>query len=147
MFVTALYKVYVIWKFCCTGNKAFMKVYQWFYWTSNPQFWEKSQPVPGTPKQSCSTLHNFSWKPCLLVPTVFLLTPTCSFIGTNCVPLHADLFLYSYETYFIQRLLKKNEQKLIRSFHFMFRYTDDVISVIIQSLVILLIASIPLSLK
>ena len=30
---------------CCTGNKAFMKVYQWFYWTSNPQFWEKSQSV------------------------------------------------------------------------------------------------------
>ena len=30
--------VYVIWTFCCTGNKAFMKVYKWFYWTSNPQF-------------------------------------------------------------------------------------------------------------
>ena len=41
---------YVIWKFCCTGNKAFMKVCQWFYWTSNPQFWEKSRPVPGGPK-------------------------------------------------------------------------------------------------
>ena len=34
MFVTALYKVYVIWRFCCTGNKAFMKVYKWLYWTS-----------------------------------------------------------------------------------------------------------------
>ena len=34
MFVTALYKVYVIWRFCCTGNKAFRKVYGWFYWTS-----------------------------------------------------------------------------------------------------------------
>ena len=30
-----------------------MKVYQWFNWTSNPQFWEKSQPVSGTTKQSC----------------------------------------------------------------------------------------------
>ena len=30
-----------------------MKVYQWFYWTSNPQFWERSHPVLGTPKQSC----------------------------------------------------------------------------------------------
>ena len=38
MFVTALYNVYVIWTFCCTGNNAFMKDYQWFYWTSNPQF-------------------------------------------------------------------------------------------------------------
>jgi hypothetical protein len=32
----------VIWTFfCCTGNKTFMKVYPWFYWTSNPQLWEK----------------------------------------------------------------------------------------------------------
>ena len=60
MFVTALYKVYAI---CCTGNKAFLKVYWWFYWTSNPQFWERSQSVPGAPKQSCSALHNFSWRP------------------------------------------------------------------------------------
>jgi hypothetical protein len=35
MFVSALYKVYVIWTFCCTGNKTFIKVY---HWTSNPQF-------------------------------------------------------------------------------------------------------------
>jgi hypothetical protein len=27
MFVTALYKVYVIWTFCCTGKIVFMKVY------------------------------------------------------------------------------------------------------------------------
>ena len=46
MFVTALYKVYVIWTFCCTGNKAFMKVYQWFHLTPNLIFSEKSQPVP-----------------------------------------------------------------------------------------------------
>ena len=25
-----------------------MKVYQWFYWTSNPQFWEKSQSITGS---------------------------------------------------------------------------------------------------
>ena len=54
---------YVIWTFCCTGNKAFMKVYQWFYWNSNLQFWEKSQPVPGAPLQSCFALQNFSWRP------------------------------------------------------------------------------------
>ena len=30
MFVTALYTVYVILTFYCAGNKAFMKVYQWF---------------------------------------------------------------------------------------------------------------------
>jgi len=70
MFVTALYKVYVIWTFFCTGNKAFMKIYQWFYWTSNPQFWEKSQPVPGSQEQSCSALLYFSWKPCRRLTTL-----------------------------------------------------------------------------
>jgi hypothetical protein len=32
-------------------------------------------------------------------------------MGTNCALLLADLFLYSYEADFIQRLLKKNEKK------------------------------------
>jgi hypothetical protein len=31
-------------------------------------------------------------------------------LGTNCAPLLADLFLYSYEADFIQGLLKKNEK-------------------------------------
>jgi hypothetical protein len=39
-------------------------------------------------------------------------------MGTNCAPLLADLFLYSYEADFIQGLLKKNEKKLSRSFNF-----------------------------
>jgi hypothetical protein len=47
---------------------------------------------------------------------------------TNCASLLADLFLYLYEADFIQRLLKKNEKKLARSFNFTFRYTDDVLS-------------------
>ena len=47
-------------------------------------------------------------------------------MGTNCVPLLADLFLYSYEADLIQGLLKKNEKKLARSFNFTFRYIDDV---------------------
>ena len=49
-------------------------------------------------------------------------------IGTNCVPLLADLFLYSYDADFIQGLLKKTEEKLARSFNFTFRYIDDVLS-------------------
>ena len=50
-------------------------------------------------------------------------------MGTNCVPLFGDLFLYSYEADFIQEgLLKKNEKKLTRSFNFTFRYIDDVLS-------------------
>ena len=48
--------------------------------------------------------------------------------GTSCAPLFIDLFLYSYETDFIQGLLKKNKKKLVRSFNFTFRYIDDVLS-------------------
>ena len=47
---------------------------------------------------------------------------------TNCAPLLADLYLYSYEADLIQGHLKKNEKKLARSFNFTFRYTDDVLS-------------------
>ena len=49
-------------------------------------------------------------------------------MGTTCAPLLADLFLYSYETDFIQSLLKKNEKKLDRFFNFTFRYIDDALS-------------------
>ena len=43
-------------------------------------------------------------------------------MGTNCGPLLADLFFYSYAADFIQGLLKKNEKKLARSFNFTFLY-------------------------
>jgi len=49
-------------------------------------------------------------------------------MGTNCAPLFANLFLYSYKADFIQGLLNKNEKKLARSFIFTFRYIDDVLS-------------------
>ena len=49
-------------------------------------------------------------------------------MGTNCAPLLADLFLYSYEVDFIQGLLRKNEKKLARSFNIKFRYIDDVLT-------------------
>ena len=47
-------------------------------------------------------------------------------MGTNCAPLLAELFLYSYEADFIQGLLKKNEKKL--AFNFTFHYIDDFLS-------------------
>ena len=49
-------------------------------------------------------------------------------MGTNCAPLLADLFLYSYEAGLIQGFLKKNQKNLARSFNFTFRYIDDVLS-------------------
>jgi hypothetical protein len=70
-----------------------------------------------------------------LIDNIFVIFGGCVFqqtvgipIGTNCAPLLADLFLYSYEVDFIQGLLKKNEKKLARSFNFTFRYIDDVLS-------------------
>lgn len=49
-------------------------------------------------------------------------------MGTNCAPLLADLFLYSYEAEFIQGLLQQNQKKLARSFNFTYRFIDDVLS-------------------
>ena len=49
-------------------------------------------------------------------------------MGTNCAPLLADLFLYTYEAEFIQGLLQKGNKRLARSFNFTFRYIDDVLS-------------------
>ena len=49
-------------------------------------------------------------------------------MATNCAPLLTDLCLYSYETDFIQGLLKKNERNLARSINITFRYIDNVLS-------------------
>ena len=50
-------------------------------------------------------------------------------MGTNCASLLADLFLYSYETEFLQDLIKKKKIKEARSFNFTYRYIDDVLSI------------------
>ena len=59
---------------------------------------------------------------------MFFNRQSACLLGTNCAPLLTDWFLYSYEADFIEGLLKKNEKKLGRSFNFMFRYIDDVLS-------------------
>ena len=50
-------------------------------------------------------------------------------IGTNCAPLLADLFLYSYEAEFIQSLLSAGRKRLASQFNFTYRYIDDVLSI------------------
>ena len=49
-------------------------------------------------------------------------------MGTNCAPLLADLFLYSYENEFLDKLIKEGQRKLARKFDPSYRYTDDLIS-------------------
>ena len=50
-------------------------------------------------------------------------------MGTNCAPLVAGVFLYSYKADFVQHLQRvssRNKQKA--SFNLTFRYIDDVLS-------------------
>ena len=50
-------------------------------------------------------------------------------MGTNCAPLLADLFLYSYESEFLDNMIRGGHRKLARSFNLCYRYTDDLIVV------------------
>ena len=58
-----------------------------------------------------------------LTKTIWWMT-----IGTNCAPLLTDLFIYSCDAHSQQWLLKRNINKLSRSFSFNFisRFIDDV---------------------
>ena len=47
-------------------------------------------------------------------------------MGTNCAPLLAEIFLYSYVAEFIQTLVKSGKRHLAKSFNFTYRYIDDV---------------------
>ena len=48
-------------------------------------------------------------------------------MGTNCAPLLADLFLYSYENEFLGKLVKEGKRKLARKFNLSYRHIDDLI--------------------
>ena len=47
-------------------------------------------------------------------------------MGTNCAPLLADLFLYSYENEFLGNMIRSGHRRLGRSFNLYYRYIDDV---------------------
>ena len=49
-------------------------------------------------------------------------------MGTNSVPLLSDLFLYSYENEFLDKLIKEGKRKLARKFNLSYHYIDDLIS-------------------
>ena len=49
-------------------------------------------------------------------------------MGTSCAPLLADLFLYSYENEFLDKVIKEGKRKLSRKFSLSYPCTDDLIS-------------------
>ena len=49
-------------------------------------------------------------------------------MGTNCAPLLADFFRYSYENEVLDKLIKEGKRKLARKFNLSYRYIDDLIS-------------------
>ena len=48
-------------------------------------------------------------------------------MGTNCAPLLADLFFYSYENEFLDNMIRSGHKRLARSFNLCYRYIDDLI--------------------
>jgi hypothetical protein len=50
-------------------------------------------------------------------------------MGTNCALLLTDLFLYSYEAEFVQKLLRDNNKKLAVYFNHTFRYINDLLAI------------------
>jgi hypothetical protein len=50
-------------------------------------------------------------------------------MGTNCASLLADLFVYSYESEFLQNLVKYKKIPEARAFNFTYKYIDDVLSI------------------
>ena len=50
-------------------------------------------------------------------------------MGTNCAPLLADIFLYSYEAECIQSLLSTDRKQLASRFNFTYRYINDVLCI------------------
>jgi hypothetical protein len=46
-------------------------------------------------------------------------------MGTNCAPILADLLLYSYESEFLQKLVRDKKIRGARAFNLTYRYIDD----------------------
>ena len=68
-------------------------------------------------------------------------------MGTNCAPLFADMFLYSYEEEFVQNLLKAGKKHLAQQFNFTYIYIDDVLSLKTHNLQSIRNSSIHVNLK
>ena len=69
-----------------------------------------------------------------LIDNIFVQFGGCLFhqvigipVGTNCAPLLADLFLYSYENEFLDNMIRSGHRRLAKSFNLCYRYIDDLI--------------------
>ena len=70
-----------------------------------------------------------------LIDNIFVQFGGCLFrqligipVGTNCAPLLADLFLYSYENEFLpDNMIRSGHRRLARLFNLCYRYIDDLI--------------------
>ena len=102
----------------------------------------------------CPSPHAITLKHLISLPSTQLLLCVVNILikqkviipmGTNCVPILVDFYLYSYEANFIPGIPKKHEKKLVRSLYF--TSAIQVMSFHYISLVILLIAPIPLTLR
>ena len=69
-----------------------------------------------------------------LIDNIFVKFGGCLFrqviwipMGTNCASLLADLFLYSYESEFLDNMIRGGHRKLARSFNLFYWYIDDLI--------------------
>ena len=69
-----------------------------------------------------------------LIDNIFVQFGGCLFcqmigipMGTNCAPLLADLFLYSYENEFLDNIIRSGHMRLAWSFNLCYRYIDDLI--------------------
>ena len=51
------------------------------------------------------------------------------FMGTNCAPLVADLFLFCYERGFMMSLSHDNQADVIDAFNTTSRYLDDILNI------------------
>ena len=65
----------------------------------------------------------YNYKGCVIFQQVLWIP-----MGTNCGPLRADQFLYSYEAEFINPH-KSGKRHFAKSFRFTYRYIDDVLSI------------------
>ena len=48
-------------------------------------------------------------------------------MGTNCAPLLAELFLYSYGNEFLDNMIRSGHRRLAKLFNLCYRYIDDLI--------------------